>query len=161
MTYRDRAALSPHRRRCQHSADADVAQMWHTLPLRAGGLASNEETAAPPTRYAASAYGCRGWDSNPHGGRPPSDFKSDASAVPPPRLPYKLTTPPSPRPSAVGRRTPTQSVDADHLTAALKQEHVPPGVVELAETLSHTDPAKSVPLKESEARFVLCEQSGL
>ncbi len=36
-------------------------------------------------RNRAGYRKCRGWESNPHGAGAPSDFKSDASAIPPPR----------------------------------------------------------------------------
>ena len=46
----------------------------------------NEPLDASGRVLAGTVSECRRWESNPHGGIPPEDFKSSASAVPPRRL---------------------------------------------------------------------------
>lgn len=59
--------------------------------LSMGNVATTSETLARKGFALLSRLNsidneeCRRWDSNPHGGNPPEDFKSSASAIPPRR----------------------------------------------------------------------------
>jgi hypothetical protein len=61
----------------------DSILMVHN-PLEDTGLVASGRVLSGTVRE------CRRWDSNPHGGSPPEDFKSSASAVPPHRLGLSL-----------------------------------------------------------------------
>jgi hypothetical protein len=60
-------------------AESQPAMLMDRKPLESSGL------DAPSRGLTDPVDECRRWDSNPHGGSPPEDFKSSASAIPPRR----------------------------------------------------------------------------
>ena len=60
-------------------------QRSHALPFAGRNPLENRAVVATSRPLSAPVNECRRWESNPHGGYPPEDFKSSASAVSPRR----------------------------------------------------------------------------
>src|SRR5207253_9862220 len=72
----------------QEQLEADLANAWSRDPLvllQSGVHQRYTPSGAPTTHLSSiSKDWCPGWESNPHEEKSPEDFKSSASAIPPP-----------------------------------------------------------------------------
>jgi len=74
----------------QEQLEADLARAWSRDPTRTFSRRGTREVHGRRRPRNSSSFNekqwCPGWESNPHEEKSPEDFKSSASAIPPPGL---------------------------------------------------------------------------